>query len=81
VVDLASVGRQCKLGEFEQGKLAEPYRRAVFEFNLGKAVFCRRKLKALLEGSVHWGFGPLRIIGPLHRDIALDETEADDAGT
>jgi hypothetical protein len=64
-VDLTSVGSQGKLGEFEQGKLAEADRRAVLEFNLGKAVLRGRKLEAFLERSVHRGFSPLRNVRPL----------------
>jgi hypothetical protein len=64
-VDLTSVGSQAKLGEFEEGKLAEPGRRGVLEFHLGKAVLRRRKLEAFLERSVHRGFSPLRNVRPL----------------
>jgi hypothetical protein len=78
-VDFASIGSQGKLGEFKHGKLAEPHGRAVFEFNFGKAAFRRRKLEAFLDGSVHWGFGPIRKVRPLHRDMALDKTEANNA--
>jgi hypothetical protein len=79
-VDFASVRSQGKLGKFKHGKLAEPHRRAVLEFNFGKAALRRRKLEAFLDRSVHWGLGPFGNIRPLHRNIALDETEANNAG-
>jgi hypothetical protein len=75
-VDFASVGTQGKLGEFKHGKLAKPYRRAVFEFNFGKAAFRSRKFEAFLDRSVRRGFGPVSNVRPLYRDIALDETKA-----
>jgi hypothetical protein len=79
-VDFASVGSQGKLGEFKHGKLAKPYRRAVLEFNFGKAAFRSRKLEAFLDRRVHRGFGPIGNVRPLYRNIALDKTEANNAG-
>jgi hypothetical protein len=79
-VDFASLRSQGKLGEFKQGKLAQPHRRAVLEFNFGKGAFRRGELKAFLERSVHGGFGPIRNVGPLHRNLALDKTEANHPG-
>jgi len=78
-VDFASVRSQSKLGELKHGKLAEPHRRAVLEFNFGKAAFRRRKLEAFLERRVDWGLGPIRHVRPLYRNMALDKTEANDA--
>ena len=68
-VDLASVGSQGKLSEFKHGKLAKPYRRAVLEFNLGKAALRRGKFEAFLNRSVDRGFGPIGNVGPLYRDM------------
>jgi hypothetical protein len=79
-IDFASVVSQGKLGEFKQGKLAKPYRRAVLEFNFGKAAFRRRKFEAFLDRGVHRGFCPIGNARPLYRDIALDKTEANNAG-
>jgi hypothetical protein len=79
-VDFASVGSQAKLGEFKHGNLAKPYRRAVLEFNFGKAAFRSRKFKAFLDRGVHRGFGPIGNVRPLYRDIALDKTEANNPG-
>jgi hypothetical protein len=79
-VDFASVGSQGKLGEFEHGKLAKPYRRAVLEFNFGKAAFRSRNLEAFLDRGVHRGFGPIGIVRPLYRDIAFDKTKANNTG-
>jgi hypothetical protein len=79
-VDLASVGTQGKLGEFKRGKLAKPHRRPVLEFNFGKAAFRRRKFEAFLDRGVDRGFGPIGNVRPLYRDIALDKTEANNAG-
>jgi hypothetical protein len=79
-VDFASVGSQGKLGELEQGKLAEPHCRAVLELNFGKAAFRSRKLEAFLDRGVHRGFGPIRNVRPLDRNTALDKTEANNAG-
>jgi hypothetical protein len=79
-IDFVSVGIQGKLGEFKQGKLAKPHRRAVLEFNFGKATFRRRKAEAFLDRGVDRGFGPIGNVRPLHRDIALDKTEANNAG-
>jgi hypothetical protein len=64
-VDFAPIGSQSELGELEQGELAEPYRRTVLEFDLGKAVLSGRKLKAFLDRGVHGGFGPIGDLGPL----------------
>jgi hypothetical protein len=79
-VDLASVRSQGKLGEFKQGKLAEPHRRAVLEFNFGKGTFRCGELKAFLERSIHGGFGPIRNVRSLHRNLALHKTEANHPG-
>jgi hypothetical protein len=79
-VDLASVGSQGKLGEFKHGKLAKPYRRAVLEFNFGKAAFRSRKFEAFLDRGIHRGFGPISNVRPLYRDIALDKTKANNTG-
>jgi hypothetical protein len=78
-VDFASVRSQSKLGELKHGKLAEPHRRAVLEFNFGEAAFRRRKLEAFLERCVDWGLGPIRHVRPLYRNMALDKTEPNDA--
>jgi hypothetical protein len=79
-VDFAPVGTQGKLGEFKHGKLAKPHRRAVLEFNFGKAAFRSRKFEAFLDRGVRRGFGPVGNVRPLHRDIALDKTKANNTG-
>jgi hypothetical protein len=79
-VDFASIGTQRELREFKQGKLANPYRRAVLELNLGKAAFRSRKFEAFLDGRVDRGFCPIGNVRPLHRDMALDKTKANNTG-
>jgi hypothetical protein len=79
-VDFASVGPQGKLGEFKHGKLAKPYRRAVLEFNFGKAAFRSRKFEAFLDRGVRRGFGPIGNVRPLYCDTALDKTKANNTG-
>jgi len=79
-VDFASVGAQGKLREFKHGKLAKAYRRAVLEFNFGKAAFRSRKSEAFLDRGVRRGFGPVGNVRPLYRDTALDKTKANNSG-